>query len=70
MRIIMISPTPFCPSLEPCDRLTPAEVNTRTVRTQVGGLPSFGGCTTGGHEHRFGIDGAQRQPEQIQSKVK
>src|SRR5271157_1492440 len=66
MRIIIISPTPFCPSLEPCDRLTPADVNTRTVRTQVGGLRSFGGSYNRGSRtqvrHRWSAKAARANP--------
>src|SRR5208283_3118010 len=66
MRIIMISPTPFCPSLDPCDRLTPAEVKTRTARIQDGGLWSFGGSYNRGSRiqdrHKHSIPAARRNP--------
>src|SRR5436190_12972318 len=33
----MISPIPFCPSFEPCAKLTPVQVSTNRDRTQKGG---------------------------------
>src|SRR5580704_11915238 len=33
----MISPMPFCPSFEPCEKLTPVHVNTSSARIQNGG---------------------------------
>ena len=40
-----ISPIPFCPSFEPCAKLTPPQVASSTPRIQIGGLsPSAGGA--------------------------
>src|SRR5579862_5324413 len=33
----IISPMPFCPSFEPCAKLTPVQVNTSRARIQNGG---------------------------------
>src|ERR1700690_3528792 len=33
----MISPMPFCPSFDPCAKLTPVQVNTSSARIQNGG---------------------------------
>src|SRR6516165_3331519 len=42
MRISMMRPIPFCPSLEPCAKLTPVQVKMRRPRIHQGGgaLPS------------------------------
>ena len=36
-RISTISPMPFCPSFEPCAKLTPVQVSTSKARIQIGG---------------------------------
>src|SRR5271165_5796415 len=42
-RISMIRPMPFCPSLEPCAKLTPVQVSTSKDRIHSGGaLPGSG----------------------------
>src|SRR5664279_890354 len=40
----MISPMPFCPSLEPCAKLTPVQVSTNSARIQNGGGASPSGA--------------------------
>ncbi len=43
MRISMMRPIPFWPSLEPCAKLTPVQVSISRPRIQVGGaLPGSG----------------------------
>ncbi len=37
MRMSMINPMPFWPSLEPCEKLTPVQVSTSRLRIQNGG---------------------------------
>src|SRR5262245_13027539 len=44
MRINMISPIPFCPSLEPCPKLTPVQVRISKHRIHVGGAFSLSGA--------------------------
>jgi hypothetical protein len=49
MRMSMISPTPFCPSFDPCAKDTPLHVATRIPRIQPGGRASpFGGANSSG----------------------
>ena len=43
MRISMTSPTPFCPSFDPCEKLTLVHVKMSTVLIQPGGGASFFG---------------------------
>src|SRR5215475_7424972 len=40
----MIRPIPFCPSLEPCPKLTPVQVRISRHRIQVGGAFSLSGA--------------------------
>ena len=40
----MIKPMPFCPSFDPCPKLTPVQVTTSSERIQSGGGVSFSGA--------------------------
>src|SRR5581483_3302066 len=42
MRISMMSPMPFCPSFDPCAKLTPVQVNTSSPRIHSGGALPLG----------------------------
>ena len=37
IRISMMRPMPFCPSFEPCAKLTPVQVRTSNPRIHAGG---------------------------------
>jgi len=50
----MISPMPFCPSLEPCAKLTPVHVKISRARTHgEGGLPGSGSANSSGRRTAY-----------------
>ena len=62
----MISPMPFCPSFEPCEKLTPVQVRISSPRIQNGG----GSVPTGASYNRLSLITALQRSRSIAAKKK
>src|SRR5450432_2302580 len=61
----MMSPMPFCPSLEPCAKLTPVHVSISSDRIHSGGALSFSGARYRSSRLIKAFDNKRRSAEQV-----